>query len=50
MQHNAGKGFEVSTDTLIAVTDAELEEMPLPTAKAIEIVTNAPVHAPRSTR
>lgn len=33
-----GKGFEVSKDTLVAVTDEELEQMPLPTAKAIEIV------------
>ncbi|GGV24317.1 non-homologous end joining protein Ku [Streptomyces longisporoflavus] len=32
-----GKGYEVSKDTIVAVTDAELEEMPLPTAKAIEI-------------
>ncbi|MEU1535914.1 Ku protein [Streptomyces fagopyri] len=37
-----GKGFEVSKDTLIAVTDAELESMPLPTAKAIEIVAFVP--------
>ncbi|MFD1275912.1 non-homologous end joining protein Ku [Streptomyces kaempferi] len=37
-----GKGFEVSKDTLVAVTDAELEEMPLPTAKAIEIVAFVP--------
>ncbi|MFG2425222.1 Ku protein [Streptomyces sp. NPDC048448] len=37
-----GKGFEVAKDTLVAVTDAELEEMPLPTAKAIEIVAFVP--------
>ncbi|MEU8951027.1 Ku protein, partial [Streptomyces sp. NPDC048489] len=37
-----GKGYEISTDTLIAVTDAELESMPLPTAKAIEIVAFVP--------
>ncbi|MFJ5272248.1 Ku protein [Streptomyces sp. NPDC088358] len=36
------KGYEVSKDTLVAVTDAELEEMPLPTAKAIEIVAFVP--------
>ncbi|MFJ5273301.1 Ku protein [Streptomyces sp. NPDC088358] len=40
-----GKGFEVSKDTLIAVTDAELEEMPLPTAKAIEMVAFVPAEA-----
>jgi DNA end-binding protein Ku len=37
-----GKGFEVSKDTLVAVTDEELEKMPLPTAKAIEIVAFVP--------
>ncbi|MCX4429900.1 MULTISPECIES: non-homologous end joining protein Ku [Streptomyces] len=37
-----GKGFEVSKDTLVAVTDEELEQMPLPTAKAIEIVAFVP--------
>ncbi|MFD8423207.1 Ku protein [Streptomyces sp. NPDC059466] len=37
-----GKGFEVGKDTLVAVTDAELEAMPLPTAKAIEIVSFVP--------
>jgi DNA end-binding protein Ku len=37
-----GKGFEVSKDTLVAVTDEELERMPLPTAKAIEIVAFVP--------
>ncbi|MFD7489713.1 non-homologous end joining protein Ku [Streptomyces mirabilis] len=37
-----GKGFEISKDTLVAVTDEELEQMPLPTAKAIEIVAFLP--------
>ncbi|WP_393101044.1 Ku protein [Streptomyces sp. LN325] len=37
-----GKGFEVAKDKLVAVTDAELESMPLPTAKAIEIVAFVP--------
>ncbi|MCX4411506.1 Ku protein [Streptomyces sp. NBC_01764] len=37
-----GKGYEVSKDTLVAVTDEELERMPLPTAKAIEIVAFVP--------
>ncbi|MEU9289172.1 Ku protein [Streptomyces sp. NPDC048275] len=40
-----GKGFEVSQDTLVAVTDAELEQMPLPTAKAIEIVAFVPAES-----
>ncbi|MFD7608561.1 Ku protein [Streptomyces mirabilis] len=36
-----GKGYEVAEDTLVAITDEELERMPLPTAKAIEIVAFA---------
>ncbi|MEH0415964.1 non-homologous end joining protein Ku [Streptomyces sp. B21-083] len=36
-QDEIGKGYEVSKDRVIAVTDEELREMPLPTAKAIEI-------------
>ncbi|MFI6494717.1 Ku protein [Streptomyces sp. NPDC050564] len=37
-----GKGYEVSKDTIIAVSDEELREMPLPTAKAIEIEAFVP--------
>ncbi|MFE2972707.1 Ku protein [Streptomyces sp. NPDC059340] len=37
-----GKGFAVSRDTLVEVADEELEQMPLPTAKAIEIVAFVP--------
>ncbi|MFF1482254.1 Ku protein, partial [Streptomyces sp. NPDC058301] len=37
-----GKGYEVSKDTIVQVTDAELDAMPLPTAKAIEIVGFVP--------
>ncbi|MER6639630.1 Ku protein [Streptomyces microflavus] len=37
-QDEIGKGYEVSKDATVAVTDEELEQMPLPTAKAIEIV------------
>ncbi|MEU0306524.1 Ku protein [Streptomyces cyaneofuscatus] len=37
-QDEIGKGYEVSKDQTVAVTDEELEQMPLPTAKAIEIV------------
>ncbi|QDN84614.1 hypothetical protein FNV68_03290 [Streptomyces sp. S1D4-23] len=41
-----GKGFEVSKDTLAEVTDEELKRMPLPTAKAIEIVAFVPAASP----
>lgn len=37
-QDEIGNGYEVSSDETVAVTDEELEQMPLPTAKAIEIV------------
>ncbi|GAA2417550.1 Ku protein [Streptomyces mauvecolor] len=33
-----GKGYELSKDTIVQLTDAELDAMPLPTAKAIDIV------------
>ncbi|MFC8766029.1 Ku protein [Streptomyces sp. NPDC057193] len=33
-----GKGYEVSKDHVIPITDQDLADMPLPTAKAIEIV------------
>ncbi|MFE1500328.1 Ku protein, partial [Streptomyces albidoflavus] len=33
-----GKGYEVSKDHVIPITDEDLADMPLPTAKAIEIV------------
>lgn len=38
-QSEIGRGYEVSRDTIVEVTDAELDQMPLPTARAIEIVT-----------
>ncbi|MGW7156526.1 non-homologous end joining protein Ku [Streptomyces sp. NPDC054887] len=41
-QGEIGRGYEISRDTIIAVTDAELDAMPLPTAKAIEIVAFVP--------
>ncbi|MER5312660.1 Ku protein [Streptomyces sp. NPDC002773] len=41
-QDEIGKGFEVSKDTIVQITDAELAQMPLPTAKAIEIVAFVP--------
>jgi DNA end-binding protein Ku len=37
-QDEIGKGYEVSKDEVVTVTDQELDAMPLPTAKAIEIV------------
>ncbi|MGW1707791.1 non-homologous end joining protein Ku [Streptomyces sp. NPDC002206] len=37
-QEEIGKGYEISADQVVPVTDEELAEMPLPTAKAIEIV------------
>ncbi|MFE9139425.1 Ku protein [Streptomyces sp. NPDC007355] len=33
-----GKGYEISKDHVIPITDQDLADMPLPTAKAIEIV------------
>ncbi|TXS57625.1 Ku protein [Streptomyces sp. t39] len=36
------RGFEYAKDTLVAVTDKDLDDMPLPTAKAIEIVAFVP--------
>jgi DNA end-binding protein Ku len=40
-----GKGYEVSKDTIIPVSDEELREMPLPTAKAIELVAFIPAES-----
>lgn len=39
------KGYEVSKDTLIPVTDQDLEGMPLPTVKAIDIVAFVPAES-----
>lgn len=36
------RGYEYAKDTLVAVTDEDLDGMPLPTAKAIEIVAFVP--------
>ncbi|MFI1414982.1 Ku protein [Streptomyces sp. NPDC020707] len=41
-QGEIGKAYEISKDTLIAISDEELREMPLPTAKAIEIAAFIP--------
>ncbi|MGW2080567.1 non-homologous end joining protein Ku [Streptomyces sp. NPDC001939] len=37
-----GKGYEVSKDTIVAISDEDLEGLPLTTAKAIEIVAFVP--------
>jgi DNA end-binding protein Ku len=37
-----GKGYELGKDTIIPVTDDELREMPLPTARAIDVVAFVP--------
>ncbi|MFF2502211.1 Ku protein [Streptomyces sp. NPDC058067] len=37
-----GKGYEISKGTLVAITDEDLYDLPLPTAKAIEIVAFVP--------
>jgi DNA end-binding protein Ku len=39
------KGYEISKDTLVPVTDQDLEGMPLPTAKAIDIVAFVPAES-----
>lgn len=44
-QSEIGKGYEISKDTIIAVSDEELREMPLPTAKAIELVAFIPAES-----
>ncbi|WP_098893586.1 non-homologous end joining protein Ku, partial [Streptomyces sp. or3] len=36
-QDEIGKGYEIAKDRTVPVTDEELEQMPLPTAKAIAI-------------
>ncbi|MCX5293628.1 Ku protein [Streptomyces sp. NBC_00183] len=38
-----GKGYEVSRDTVIPISDEELRNLPLPTAKAIEIEAFVPL-------
>jgi DNA end-binding protein Ku len=44
-QGEIGKGYELSKDTIIAVSDEELQQMPLPTAKAIELVAFMPAES-----
>ncbi|MFK4149660.1 Ku protein [Streptomyces sp. NPDC004065] len=42
-QDEIGKGYEVSRTQIIPITDADLENLPLPTAKAIEIDAFVPL-------
>ena len=42
-QSEIGKGYEYAKDQVVAITDAELRELPLPTAKAIEIAAFVPL-------
>lgn len=37
-EYDIGKGYEIARDQLVEVTDDDLYDMPLPTARAIEIV------------
>ncbi|MET9494124.1 Ku protein [Streptomyces sp. NPDC006552] len=41
-QDEIGKGYEIAPGQVVAVSDEELREIPLPTAKAIEIVAFVP--------
>ncbi|MFI5681812.1 non-homologous end joining protein Ku [Streptomyces cellulosae] len=43
VQLEISKGYELSKTQLIPISDAELRELPLPTAKAIEIVAFVPL-------
>lgn len=40
-----GKGYEIARDQIIPISDEELRDLPLPTAKAIEIVAFMPWEA-----
>ncbi|CQR59240.1 Ku protein [Streptomyces leeuwenhoekii] len=40
-----GKGYEIARDVVVPVTDQELRDLPLPTAKAIEIVAFIPLES-----
>ncbi|MEV7034660.1 Ku protein [Streptomyces sp. NPDC093272] len=44
-QSEIGKGYEVSRDNVIPITDAELRDLPLPTARAIEIEAFVPLES-----
>lgn len=40
-----GKGYELAKDQIIPISDAELENLPLPTAKAVEIESFVPLES-----
>ncbi|MYR61276.1 Ku protein [Streptomyces sp. SID625] len=42
-QSEIGKGYEVSRDQVIPISDAELDNLPLPTARAVEIDAFVPL-------
>ncbi|MEU0946869.1 Ku protein [Streptomyces canus] len=44
-QSEIGKGYEDAKDQVVAISDEELQELPLPTAKAIEIQAFVPLEA-----
>ncbi|MFD3780749.1 Ku protein [Streptomyces sp. NPDC058612] len=44
-QDEIGRGYETATGTFVEITDADLDNMPLPTAKAIEIVAFVPAES-----
>ncbi|WP_338058073.1 Ku protein [Streptomyces cavernae] len=45
-----GKGYELSKDQLIPVSDDELADLPLPAAKAIDVVAFVPQGVCRKSR
>ncbi|MFF7074895.1 non-homologous end joining protein Ku [Streptomyces pseudovenezuelae] len=44
-QSEIGKGYEYARDQIVAISDAELQDLPLPTAKAIEIQAFVPLES-----
>jgi DNA end-binding protein Ku len=44
-QSEIGKGYQLTKDQVIPISDAELRELPLPTAKAIEIEAFVPLES-----
>ncbi|WP_331724026.1 Ku protein [Streptomyces sp. NBC_00005] len=44
-QSEIGKGYEYAKDQVVPISDAELRELPLPTAKAIEIKAFVPLES-----
>ncbi|MYR60157.1 Ku protein [Streptomyces sp. SID625] len=49
-QSEIGKGYEWSKDQIIPISDAELDALPLPTAKAVEIESFVPLDSIDPTR